>query len=372
MKRAIWMMASLALLGAMSGCGMQVNAAENQPTTAEIVLITDGGVAEDSPVSQAVWSGIQAYGQETGRSYLHVKAMEPKRGARLCALQSGMGSEVRLVVCVGASYESIVFEAQKAYPDVMFLLLDGEPCSEDTEVYETTANTHCILYQETQAGFLAGYAAVMEGNDSLGFCGGSASPAVIRYGYGFVQGADFAAKRLDLDAGEVKLRYWYARREQQAQEVADKMRDWYQTGTQLVFVCDGGNPQMTEAVISATEKTEGKLVGADASRAKQSKRVVCSAVKGFTQSVEYAMASLDANEGCWDALHAGQTAVLGVEQEGIGLSEPRSWRLSKLSYQEYEEILELLKQGDISLDESSNRELFPVVSLCSITDEGEG
>lgn len=55
-----------------------------------------------------------------------------------------------------------------------------------------------ILYAEEQAGYLAGYAAVNEGYTQLGFMGGIAVPAVIRYGYGFIQGADATGVSADI------------------------------------------------------------------------------------------------------------------------------------------------------------------------------
>ena len=69
------------------------------------------------------------------------------------------------------------------------------------------ANTYCIRYAEEQAGFLAGYAAVFEGYTKLGFIGGMKVPAVIRYGYGFVQGADYAAKELGIKNVSIKYNY---------------------------------------------------------------------------------------------------------------------------------------------------------------------
>ena len=56
-----------------------------------------------------------------------------------------------------------------------------------------------IAFKEEQCGYLAGYAAVKEGFTKLGFTGGGGgtNPACCRYGYGFVQGADAAAKELD-------------------------------------------------------------------------------------------------------------------------------------------------------------------------------
>ena len=54
-------------------------------------------------------------------------------------------------------------------------------------------NVYICSFEEEQAGYLAGYAAVKDGYTSLGFLGGIAVPAVIRFGYGYVQGINAAA-----------------------------------------------------------------------------------------------------------------------------------------------------------------------------------
>jgi len=74
------------------------------------------------------------------------------------------------------------------------------------------ANCYCITFKEEQAGYLAGYAIAKDGKTKLGFLGGMAVPAVIRYGYGFVQGADAAArnrKRTSLMQNHFICIYYY-------------------------------------------------------------------------------------------------------------------------------------------------------------------
>ncbi len=63
---------------------------------------------------------------------------------------------------------------------------------------------HCI--QKHNLDILAGYAAVKAGHTKLGFMGGIALPAVINYGYGYIQGANDAAKELGVT---VDMMYTY-------------------------------------------------------------------------------------------------------------------------------------------------------------------
>ena len=111
----------------------------------------------------------------------------------------------KTIVCPGFLFEEPIYNVQSKYPDVHFILVDGEPHDADYN-YETAANTMPILYQEDQAGFLAGYAAVKDGYTKLGFMGGMALPAVIRYGYGFLAGANYAAEEMGVSTMRCRLR----------------------------------------------------------------------------------------------------------------------------------------------------------------------
>ena len=100
-----------------------------------------------------------------------------------------------MVVCGGRNMEVPLFTLQSNYPTVHYLMLDGEPHSDDYATYTTASNVHCILFSEEQAGYLAGYAAVEDGYTQLGFLGADMLPGIVRYGTGFLQGAQAAAEQ---------------------------------------------------------------------------------------------------------------------------------------------------------------------------------
>ena len=120
-----------------------------------------------------------------------------------------------VIVMPGYAFGGAIVEAAPEFPDVKFIALDvaagdlletavakaGEsydynPSNWDLNKYVDMSNVYCAVYQEELCGYMAGYAAVKLGYKNLGFLGGMAVPAVIRYGYGFVQGADAAAAEL--------------------------------------------------------------------------------------------------------------------------------------------------------------------------------
>ena len=63
----------------------------------------------------------------------------------------------------------------------------------------TTRKTHTAQFTRRKSpGYMAGYAAVKLGYRNLGFLGGQAVPAVMRFGFGYVQGINDAAEELGM------------------------------------------------------------------------------------------------------------------------------------------------------------------------------
>jgi len=180
--------------------------------TYEIALVTDVGNIDDKSFNESAWNGVKQYAEDNDITYAYYRPTADTTTARLEAIESAVEKGAKILVCPGYLFKEAIYEAQTLYPEVSFLLLDAEPTKTintvDTVLVED--NVYCVLYKEEQVGFLAGYAAVYEGFRQLGFLGGMAVPAVVRYGYGFVQGADAAAADLALADGAVEISYAYS------------------------------------------------------------------------------------------------------------------------------------------------------------------
>ena len=74
-----------------------------------------------------------------------------------------------------------------------------------------------------------------------------AVPAVIRYGYGFAEGADYAAKEMGVDG--IQIMYNYTGAFAATPEAQSMAASWYQNGTEVIFGCGGavGNSVMAAA-----------------------------------------------------------------------------------------------------------------------------
>lgn len=322
---------------------------ESADGTYEIALVTDVGNIDDKSFNQGAWEGVMAYADKNGKSYNYFRPSEDSTEARVESIKTAIDKGAKVVVCPGYLLEDAIFEVQNNYPDVQFLLLDGEPHSADYSTYETAKNVHCILYKEEQAGYLAGYAAVKEGYTELGFLGGMEVPAVIRYGYGFIQGANAAAEET---GAKINMKYWYSGSFSPTDDIKTKISGWYTEGTQVVFACGGG---IYLSAMAAADAADGKLIGVDVDQAAESENIITSAMKELTNSVVMALTDLYDNGGTWPEDLAGVTSTLGAADDCVGLpTADSSWRMEKFTVEEYNKLFEAVKSGSVEVSNATD------------------
>ncbi|HOF99859.1 MAG TPA: BMP family ABC transporter substrate-binding protein [Clostridia bacterium] len=362
-KIAAILLALLMVATLFTACG-------GKKETYEIALVTDVGNIDDKSFNEGTWNGVKEYAEENNKTYAYYRPTEDSQAARVETIGTAIEGGAKVVVCPGYLFETALYEVQDKYPETMFILIDGQPNDGDytheggMPIYKTSANVHCILYQEEQAGFFAGYAAVMDGYRNLGFLGGMAVPAVIRYGYGFVQGAEAAAAALGLAAGDVNVKYWYCGVFAPSDDIKVKMSGWYSEGTEVVFACGGG---IYISALAAAEEGSGKVIGVDVDQAGESELIITSAMKLLTQSVKIALGELYANDGKWPETAAGKTAVLGAAQDCVGLPTAEgSWRLSTFTVEQYNALYEQVKSGAVVVDSSADPAVKPATTLCIV------
>ena len=211
---------------------------------------------------------------------------------------------------------------------------------------EIKSNVHCISYQEEQAGFLAGYAAVKDGYTKLGFTGGGGgtNPACQRFGYGFIQGANAAAKELGITV-DMKYSWLYGSTFSASTELQTMLEGWYTTGTQVVFACGGS---MCTSAFAAASANNGKVIGVDVDQAGDSPTVITSAMKGLTEGTIHALKQF--YDGKWSEI-ADKSVNLGAKDNAVGLPTAEdSWGFKKFSVEKYNELFAKLQSGAIVVD----------------------
>jgi basic membrane protein A len=295
--------------------------------TFELALITDVGTIDDKSFNQGAWEGVEAYAKENNITYKYYKPTEKSDSAYINSIDLAVKAGAKVVVCPGFLFEVPIHTVQTTYPDVKFVILDGAPHAGDYNI-EIAPNTYSIFYAEEEAGFLAGYSIVKEGYTKLGFMGGMAVPAVVRFGYGFVQGADYAAKELGL-SDEIQIKYTYVGNFDASPENQAKASAWYNEGTEVIFACGGA---VGNSVMKAAEAAGTKVIGVDVDQSAESDTVITSSMKNLSKSVYDALTAYYAGN-----FPGGTSVTLDATVEGVQLPMENS-RFEKFTQADYDAI----------------------------------
>lgn len=315
--------------------------------TFELALITDVGTIDDKSFNQGAWEGVEAYAKENNITYKYYQPAEQSDTAYIDSIGLAVKAGAKVIVCPGFLFETPIHTVQTQYPDVKFVILDGAPHAGDYNI-EIADNTYSIFYAEEEAGFLAGYSIVKEGYTKLGFMGGMAVPAVVRFGYGFVQGAEFAAHELGLTE-DVQLKYTYVGNFSATPENQAKASSWFNEGTEVIFACGGA---VGNSVMKAAEAAGTKVIGVDVDQSAESETVITSSMKNLSKSV------YDALKAYYGGTFPGGISVsLDATVEGVQLPMANS-RFEKFTQADYDAVygkivakqIEIMNDADVVED----------------------
>ena len=366
MAMAGCMALSLAACGGSSASTAESTATSTEATSeaaasgskTDVAFVTDVGNIDDQSFNQYTWQGVQDFCSANSLNANYYRPTEDSDAARLEQMDNAVNDGAKAVVVAGYLFGSSIAEAQAKYPDVQFLALDVSTA--DLGDKAPTSNTALITYKEEQAGYLAGYAAVYDGYKELGFLGGMAVPAVIRYGYGFVQGADAAAK--EIGATDVNIKYWYSGGFAATDEVKNKMDGWYSEGTEVVFACGG---PVCESCDAAAQANGGKMIGVDVDQSGRFDTVVTSAMKGLAESVNEALTDALNNGWKFTDAYAGKQAVLGAAENCVGLPMETS-KFTKFTQEQYDAMYAAIVDGSLVIDDSFDVDVHPAVTNVTV------
>lgn len=313
----------------------------------KIALVTDSGDITDESFNQSTWEGVVAFGDENGIEYNYYKPADDTDEERINSIDLAVAEGATVVVLPGYLFGPALAECQETYPDVNFIAIDVSAFDLGTDI---TSNAYACTFMEEQAGYLAGYAAVKDGYTKLGFLGGMAVPAVIRYGYGYVQGINAAAEEMGVD---VEVKYTYGGQFYGDANITAKMESWYEQGTEIVFACGGG---IYTSALEAADNYDGMIIGVDVDqRPIIGERCLTSAMKGLQATVVSKLEGLFA--GNWDQI-GGKIDNLGLaDGDFIGLpTDDDSWAFKTFTKDEYETVLAGIKDGSIAISNDTENQ----------------
>ena len=266
-------------------------------------------------------------------------------------------------MCAGYLQEAATRRAADAYPNIPFIFIDGYPIqAEATEVdadgnalpndSPILENVAGISFQEEQAGYLAGYAAVMDGFTKLGFSGGGGgeNAACNRLGYRYLQAINAAAAELGVTV-DVNFSWQYGAAFQASPELQSMIAGWYANGTEIVFACGGS---MFQSINSAASGYEGYVIGVDVDQSSESDLVITSAMKGLSDAVQWALGHV--YDDTFDTI-GGTGTSLGVDDNAVGLpTTDDAWRFETFTVADYEELYQQMLDGTLVVDADYNNQ----------------
>ncbi|MBR1565623.1 MAG: BMP family ABC transporter substrate-binding protein, partial [Oscillospiraceae bacterium] len=368
--------------------------AEPAATDVKVAMITDYGDITDQSFNQTTYEACKAFCEKNAVDFKYYKPTDDSTAARVEMIDQAIAEGYNVVVMPGYAFAGAIVETQDLYPDVKFVALDVSEYDITSAFYKTdadgnvteelldesnephvAANVYSAVYQEELCGYMAGVAAVKLGYTKLGFLGGMAVPAVIRYGYGFVQGASAAADELDTD---IEINYVYGGQFYGDGDITAAMDTWYNAGTEVVFACGGG---IYSSAAEAAAKVGGKVIGVDVDQAGiidgdyGEGMTVTSAMKGLAATVDTMLGEILA--GNWDN-YGGKVETLGlVSGEDASLNyvqiplESTQWSDS-FTQDDYVALVASMVAGDVTV---SNDISVAAKDLAgehvSLTDQGQ-
>ena len=337
-------MKKLFLLLSIFALSVTLFACANQDDDVEwkIVMLTDVGTITDKSFNQGTWEGVKDFAEANDIEAWYYRPNTGTTADYEEAIDLNVAHGANIVVTPGFLFETAIYNAQTKYPDVYFILIDGEPHTADYGTYNTASNTTNILFQEEQSGFLAGYAAVADGFTELGFMGGMEVPAVQKFGIGYVAGAFYAANELSKTINFSADRYTYLGDFDNKPEHTTTATSWFTAGTEVIFAAAGG---AGNAVMAAAESFDPAktVIGVDVDQSNESETVISSAMKQLAVAVDIVLNDLVNN----DSWAGGTTVVKGASEEAVGLPTGDSWGWTTFTETEYEAVYALVEAGTI-------------------------
>ena len=383
MKKFLALMLVLVMVLSLAACGGNTNTETTEPATEggeevaevamKVAMITDYGDITDQSFNQTTYEAAKAWSEANGVEFNYFKPASDSDDDRVAMIEKAIDEGFNVIVMPGYAFAPAIAKTAPEYSDVTFVALDVSEYDLTSSGLKTLpANLYSAVYQEELAGYMAGYAAVKLGYTKLGFLGGMAVPAVQRYGYGFVQGADAAAAADGKT--DVAIKYAYGNQFYGDADITAAMDTWYADGIEVVFACGGG---IFTSAGEAAAKVEGaKVIGVDVDQAATidglygEGMTVTSAMKGLAATVNTLLTQI--KDG---SFQGGRVENLGlvsndVEANYVQLPVASTQWGEGFTQADYEALVASLFAGDITVDNDITKAAGDFATVVAVEDLG--
>ena len=391
MKKFLAMILALVMALSLVACGDKKddNQGDTNETTYKVAMITDYGDITDQSFNQTTYEACKAFADANKIEFSYFKPAGDNTADRVAMIESAIDEGYNVIVMPGYAFGEAITQTAPNFTDVKFIALDVS-AGDLGEGFVVPANLYCAVYQEELCGYMAGYAAVKLGYKNLGFLGGMAVPAVVRYGYGFVQGVDAAAAELKLT--DVKVNYVYGGQFFGDADITAAMDTWYAGGTQVVFACGGG---IYTSAVDAAKKVEGaKVIGVDVDQAGvianyaagegadqatidgYKALTVTSAMKGLYPTTYDTLTDVIVN-GNWEKYSAKIDTLGLVSADDPALNyvqipmESTQWADGAFTQDDYKTLVKAMFDGTLTVSNDTEKAAKDFATVITIDDQGQ-
>ncbi len=362
---------ALVMVFALVACksGTETKTEEPAKAAVKVAMITDYGDITDQSFNQTTYEACKAFCEGKKLDFQYYKPASDSDEDRISSIEKAIDDGFNTIVMPGYAFGPAIKATAEKNADVTFIALD---VSEDDLGYEGAipANLYSAVYQEELCGYMAGYAAVKLGYKKLGFLGGMAVPAVVRYGYGFVQGVDAAAAELGLT--DVAVKYAYGNQFYGDADITAAMDVWYGADTEVVFACGGGI--FTSAGESA-KKYGKKVIGVDVDQAGTIDGLygegitVTSAMKGLAATVNTMLGKVV--DGTFEG---GKIETLGLvsevpEENYVQIAGSTQFSDS-FTKEDYKALVSKMYKGEVSVSNDIAKTADSFATVITVDDQG--
>ena len=379
MKKFLAMLMVFAMVLSLCACGGTTE--EKGDASYRIAMVTGLGDITDQSFNQATWEALEQFHADYPSTIQYFMPTSDDNAARIAATERAIAAGYDVIVFPGYTHGATIAEVSELYPHVKFIALDVakadilsaalankgiaydyNPDNWNLTDYVYMDNVYCATYQEQISGYMAGYGAVKLGYTKLGYLGGMAVPSVMRFGYGFILGADAAAQELGIT---VDMKYAYANQFFGDADITAVMDTWYAGGTEVVFSCGAS---IWTSVAEAAKKAGGKIIGVDVDQAPVIDKdygegiTVTSAMKGLAPTTYNTLVDVLVN-GNWSN-YAGKIEALGMISEEptanyVQLAESTRFEEGKFTYEDYTALVSALYNGTMTVSDDLSTEPTP-------------
>ena len=333
-----------------------------------VAMITDYGDITDQSFNQTTYEAAKAWCEANGVDFLYYKPASDSDQDRISSIEKAIDDGYNAIIMPGYAFGPAIQAVAPEYDDITFIALDVSEGDIGDLAAAVPANLYCAVYQEELCGYMAGYAAVKLGYKKLGYLGGMAVPAVVRYGYGYVQGADAAAAELGLT--DVEIKYVYGNQFYGDADITAYMDTWYANGTEVVFACGGG---IFTSAGEAAAKVGQKVIGVDVDQAATINGLygdgitVTSAMKGLAATVNTQLAAI--KDGTFAGGKVENLGLIGEDPDANFVQiAPSTQYADGFTADDYKALVAKMFNGEITVSNDITAE--PAVTAVTVDYQG--